>query len=139
MQVVAAALAGLIFGVGLIVSGMSNPAKVQNFLDITGSWDPSLIFVMAGAIAVASVGFRLLSRRTAPLFAETFHWPRRQDLDARLIGGAAVFGAGWGLSGYCPGPALTALPLLDSGTMIFVVAMLAGIWLAIRQDRIAVA
>ncbi len=139
MRMVFSGLAGLLFGLGLVISGMSNPAKVQNFLDVAGTWDPSLAFVMAGAIAVTAPGFRLLSRQTAPLFSDLFHWPNRRDVDVRLISGAAIFGVGWGLSGYCPGPALTALPHWDLGTVTFVVAMLVGIKLAIGQDRPATA
>lgn len=139
MRMVFSGLAGLMFGLGLVISGMSNPAKVQNFLDVTGSWDPSLAFVMAGAIAVTAPGFWLLSRRTVPMFSDVFHWPTRRDLDSRLIGGAAIFGIGWGLSGYCPGPALTALPHWDLRTVTFVVAMLVGIRIAIGRDQPATA
>ncbi len=130
MAVLAALLTGLIFGLGLIISGMANPAKVQNFLDVAGSWDPSLAFVMGGAIAVTLPGYRLLRRRSGPLFGDRFVWPGKTDLDPRLITGAAIFGVGWGLGGFCPGPALTALPIADTGTLIFVPAMLAGIVLA---------
>lgn len=132
MQVVSALLAGLVFGIGLIVSGMINPQKVQNFLDVFGAWDPSLAFVMGGAIAVAAPGFWLVLRRARPLFAQSFSLPQRRDIDARLVSGATLFGIGWGLSGYCPGPALTALPLLSEGTVVFVAALVAGFWLAKR-------
>lgn len=121
---------GLLFGIGLVVSGMSNPAKVLNFLDIAGNWDPSLIFVMGGAVAVAFLGFRLVLARQAPLLAPTFQVPTRRDLDARLISGAAMFGLGWGLSGLCPGPAFTAIGALTPAILTFVVAMMAGIWIA---------
>lgn len=131
-QVLSAMAAGLIFGLGLIVSGMANPAKVLNFLDLFGTWDASLAFVMGGAIAVALAGFRLLARRSKPLFADKFNWPTRSDLDARLIGGAATFGVGWGLVGFCPGPAITALTVGAASTFIFVPAMLAGMWIARR-------
>jgi len=123
-------LAGLIFGLGLLISGMANPAKVQNFLDLAGSFDPSLLFVMAGAVVVTLVGYRLVLRRPSPLLAEQFHLPAVKDIDARLVSGAALFGIGWGLSGFCPGPAITSLALLAEGTLVFVPAMFAGIALA---------
>jgi uncharacterized protein len=123
-------LAGLIFGLGLLISGMANPAKVQNFLDLAGAFDPSLIFVMAGAVVVTFAGYRLVLRRPRPVLAERFYLPAAKDIDARLVGGAALFGIGWGLSGFCPGPAITSLPLLAKGTLVFVPAMLAGILLA---------
>lgn len=123
-------LAGLIFGLGLLISGMANPAKVQNFLDLAGSFDPSLLFVMAGAVVVTLVGYRLVLRRPSPLLAEQFHLPAVKDIDARLVSGAALFGIGWGLSGFCPGPAITSLALLAKGTLVFVPAMFAGIALA---------
>jgi uncharacterized membrane protein YedE/YeeE len=130
MQFVSALLVGLLFGLGLVVSGMADPLKVQNFLDPIGTWDPSLAFVMAGAILVALPGFRLVRRRAAPLFAARFRMPTRSDIDSRLIAGAAVFGIGWGLAGYCPGPVLTAVPLGAPGTLVFVPAMFLGIFLA---------
>jgi uncharacterized membrane protein YedE/YeeE len=123
-------LAGLIFGLGLLISGMANPAKVQNFLDLAGSFDPSLIFVMAGALAVTFIGYRLVLRRERPVLAEQFYLPAGSIIDGRLIFGAALFGVGWGLSGLCPGPAIVSLPLLAKGTLIFVPAMLAGIAIA---------
>lgn len=121
---------GLLFGVGLIVSGMSNPAKVLNFLDLAGTFDPSLAFVMGGAVLVAFVGFRLVLAREKPLLAPRFQLPTRTDIDARLIVGPALFGIGWGLGGFCPGPAFTALSLAAPGTLAFVPAMLAGMWAA---------
>lgn len=121
---------GLIFGLGLIVSGMSNPAKVLNFLDVggipAGTWDASLAFVMAGAIAVTFIGFRRVLKRARPFFAERFHLPTRSDIDARIIAGPAIFGIGWGLAGFCPGPALTALGFGSRSAFIYVVAMFAG-------------
>jgi len=119
-------LSGLMFGFGLLLSGMANPAKVQNFLDLFGTWDPSLAFVMGGAIAVTMPGFWLVTRRSKPFFNDVFHPPTRTDFDARLITGAAIFGVGWGLGGFCPGPAMTALPLAAEGTLIFVATMLTG-------------
>ena len=130
MRLLANLAAGLIFGLGLLISGMANPAKVQNFLDLAGSFDPSLIFVMAGAVVVTFIGYRLVSRRTKPVLGEVFRIPTRSDIDAGLIAGAALFGIGWALSGYCPGPAITSIPLLAQGTLIFVPAMIAGIGLA---------
>ena len=125
-----ALLSGLVFGLGLVISGMSNPAKIQNFLDIAGTWDPSLAFVMGGAVFVTSIGYRLILKQPAPKFAAAFALPTRRDIDTPLIAGAALFGLGWGLGGFCPGPAFTALPLGDSGTLAFVPAMLAGMWAA---------
>ena len=119
-------ISGLLFGFGLLLSGMANPAKVQNFLDLFGTWDPSLALVMGGAIAVTMPGFWLVTRRSKPFFNDVFHLPTRTDFDARLITGAAIFGVGWGLSGFCPGPAMTALPLAAEGTLIFVATMLTG-------------
>ena len=119
-------ISGLLFGFGLLLSGMADPAKVQNFLDLFGTWDPSLAFVMGGAITVTMPGFWLVIRRNKPFFNEVFHLPSRTDLDARLITGAAIFGVGWGLGGFCPGPAITALPLAAEGTLIFVATMLTG-------------
>lgn len=125
---------GLIFGVGLIVSGMSNPAKVLNFLDIGGipggTWDPSLAFVMAGAVAVTFIGFNRVLKLTRPFFAERFYVPTRNDIDRRIIVGPAVFGIGWGLAGFCPGPALTALGYGSASAFIFVAAMCVGMVLA---------
>jgi len=119
-------ISGLLFGFGLLLSGMADPAKVQNFLDLFGTWDPSLAFVMGGAIAVTMPGFWLVIRRNKPFFNDVFHLPSRTDLDPRLITGAAIFGVGWGLGGFCPGPAMTALPLAAEGTLIFVATMLTG-------------
>jgi uncharacterized membrane protein YedE/YeeE len=125
---------GLIFGFGLLLSGMSDPAKVLNFLDLggiaSGTFDPSLAFVMAGAVAVTFVGFRLVLRGSHPMFADRFHLPTRRELDIRIVAGPAIFGVGWGLAGFCPGPALTALGFGTRAAVIFVVAMFAGMWLA---------
>lgn len=131
MKQLLALVSGLVFGTGLIVSGMANPAKVLNFLDLFGTWDPSLAFVMGGAIAVTAPGYALLFRnRQTPFFGSAFRVPTRNDLEPKLLTGAAVFGIGWGLGGFCPGPALTALPIAASGTLIFVPFMLAGMWIA---------
>jgi uncharacterized membrane protein YedE/YeeE len=130
MQIVFALICGLIFGIGLIVSGMANPAKVQNFLDVFGNWDPSLAFVMGGAIAVTLPAFIAMPRLGKPFFADAFQFPTRSDLDAKLLAGAAVFGVGWGLGGFCPGPAVTGVSFGQSATLLFVVAMLVGMMLA---------
>ncbi len=126
MRAVAGFAIGLLFGLGLVVAGMTDPAKVLNFLDLFGTWDASLAFVMGGAVATAFVGYRLVLRRSRPLLADGFALPTATAVDRNLVAGAAMFGIGWGLGGYCPGPALTALPLLAPGTVVFVVAMLAG-------------
>lgn len=130
MRALVSLVSGLIFGIGLIVADMTNPVKVQNFLDITGTWDPSLILVMGAAIGVTMPGYWYLRKHGRPLFSEGFSWPTRTDLDAKLITGAAMFGFGWGLGGFCPGPALTALPGGAGGGLVFVVAMLAGLCLS---------
>jgi len=120
-------LAGLIFGSGLIISGMINPAKVQNFLDITGTWDPSLALVMGAALLVTGIGYKLVLRLPHPLFDAKFQIPALTAIDAKLLGGAAMFGLGWGLAGFCPGPAITAAALLRGEVFIFLAAMLAAI------------
>ncbi|MCC7252569.1 DUF6691 family protein [Hyphomicrobium sp.] len=128
MGVIGALVAGLVFGLGLILSGMADPAKVLNFLDVAGAWDPSLAFVMAGAIGVAAPGFWLVRRRAAPLADPAFHVPpANAPIDRTLLIGAAVFGIGWGLAGFCPGPALVSVPLAAPGTIAFVAAMVAAI------------
>ncbi|GAA4135407.1 DUF6691 family protein [Aminobacter aganoensis] len=121
---------GLLFGVGLLVSGMSDPAKVLNFLDLAGTWDASLAFVMGGAVLVAFVGYRLVLARGEPIAGDRFHLPTRNDIDARILAGPALFGIGWGLGGFCPGPALTALGLGATGTLAFIPAMILGMWAA---------
>ena len=121
---------GLLFGVGLVVSGMSNPAKVLNFLDLFGTWDPSLAFVMGGAVLVAFLGYRLVLHRDHPVAASRFDLPQHESIDVQLITGAAIFGLGWGMSGFCPGPAITALGLGAAGTLAFLPAMIAGMWAA---------
>ncbi len=135
MNIPVHAVAGLIFGIGLIVSGMANPAKVKNFLDIAGTWDPSLAFVMGAAVLVTFLGYRVAFRQGVPLLAERFNLPTKSDIDRRLLIGAGLFGIGWGLGGYCPGPALAALPLLAQGTLVFVPAMLVGLAVARRAAR----
>ena len=118
--------AGALFAVGLTVSGMTRPAKVVGFLDLAGDWDASLAFVMMGAIAVHFVAYRLVLRRPAPLFDGSFHLPTRRDIDLRLVLGAAVFGVGWGLGGYCPGPGLVSAAAGALGAVVFVVGMTVG-------------
>jgi uncharacterized membrane protein YedE/YeeE len=117
---------GLLFGLGLAVSAMINPAKVIGFLDLAGSWDPSLALVMAGGLAVTIPAFRLVLKRDRPLLEARFFLPTRKDFDRRLIGGAILFGVGWGLAGLCPGPALTALVTLDGTIWLFAAAMVGG-------------
>ena len=126
MGLIAALVAGLIFGAGLIISGMTDPAKVQNFLDIAGQFDPSLAFVMVGAIAVTVVGYRFVLSRPAPLASPTFHLPTKTRIDTRLVVGAAIFGIGWGLAGFCPGPALVSLGIGSEGAQVFVLFMALG-------------
>lgn len=121
-----AAAAGALFGVGLAVAGMTRPGKVIGFLDLTGAWDASLAFVMVGAIMVHFIALRLIKRRGAPLFDQTFHLPTRRDLDPRLLTGAAVFGIGWGLGGYCPGPGLVSAGAGSVPALVFVVGMTIG-------------
>jgi len=125
-------LAGLLFGLGLAMSGMTDTAKVLGFLDIAGNWDPDLAFVMGGAVLVTLVSFPLVLRRSTPLLGDRFQLPARRDIDVRLLSGAALFGVGWGIYGYCPGPALSALVYGDLNTLAFVLAMLAGMALAGR-------
>ncbi len=129
MQAIATLAAGMLFGLGLVISDLINPAKVLNFLDVAGTWDPSLAFTMGAAVLTTSVGYKL-AFEGKPIFGGTFHLPTATDIDARLIGGAALFGIGWGLVGYCPGPAIAALSLGSPSTVIFVAAMLAGMAMA---------
>jgi uncharacterized membrane protein YedE/YeeE len=124
---VAAALAGALFALGLLISGMTDPGKVTAFLDVTGSWDLTLAFVMAGAIAIHAPLARIVRARRAPLYDTRFHDPPRKRIDAQLLLGAAVFGVGWGLSGYCPGPALVSLGGGAVPALVFVGAMVLGI------------
>ena len=123
---------GLLFGLGLSLGGMTQPAVVLGFLDIFGAWDPRLVFVMAGAVLTTAVGYRLLLRRPRPLLAERFQWPTSRRIDARLVGGAALFGIGWGIAGYCPGPALASLGAGVPALLVLVACMIAGWWLAAR-------
>ncbi|MFH0131847.1 DUF6691 family protein [Variovorax sp. VaC1] len=122
----ASLLAGLVFGLGLIVSGMANPAKVLGFLDLAGAWDPSLAFVMAGAIAVGMVAFMVARRRTVSFLGAEMRLPSARHIDRRLIVGSLLFGVGWGIAGFCPGPGLVALGMGETKALVFVAAMLAG-------------
>ena len=126
MQIVMAFIVGLVFGIGLIISGMTDPAKVQGFLDLAGRWDPSLAFVMAGAILVGLVAFHLAARCDRSLLGDVIHLPTATRIDGRLVLGGLAFGAGWGLAGFCPGPALASLVSDSVKPLIFTVAMLAG-------------
>ncbi|MBB1598285.1 YeeE/YedE family protein [Achromobacter sp. UMC46] len=126
MAALIAFASGLVFGLGLIVSGMANPAKVLGFLDVAGSWDPSLAFVMAGAVLVTAAGFAVLRRRRASVSGEPMCWPAATRIDLRLAAGSLAFGAGWGLAGFCPGPALVAASAGVTEALIFVAAMVAG-------------
>ena len=121
-------LAGVIFGIGLAISGMTKPQKVIGFLDIFGNWDPTLLFVMVGAIIVHFIGYKLVLKRPSPLFAVKFHVPTRQDINPRLLGGAAVFGMGWGLGGYCPGPAVASITTGWSTVSTFIIFMIVGMF-----------
>ncbi len=129
MRIVLAFVAGLVFGLGLLLSGMADPAKVLGFLDLAGAWDPSLAFVMAGAIAVGALAFALARRRAKALLGDAMRLPTATAIDRRLVAGSLMFGAGWGLAGFCPGPALVALGLGAPQALIFVAAMLAGMGL----------
>jgi uncharacterized protein len=140
LKIFIALLIGALFGAGLVVSGMSNPANVLNFLDLaaipTGTWDARLMFVMGGGVLVTAIGFPWLMRRARPMFADRFAWPTSSAIDKRLITGAALFGIGWGLAGYCPGPAFANIGA-SMGTgirdmLFFIPAMLIGMWVATK-------
>jgi uncharacterized membrane protein YedE/YeeE len=126
MRFIAPLFCGLIFGAGLLMSGMVQPTKVLGFLDIFGAWDPSLAVVMAAALAVSVPGFMLANRRSQPWLAQQYFWPSKSEIDLPLVTGAALFGVGWGLVGLCPGPALESLATLSPGVVAFTVAMAAG-------------
>lgn len=126
MQILTALACGAIFGLGLSLSGMLDPARVRGFLDVGGAWDPSLAFVLGGAVMVAFAGMVMRRRLRQPAFDDSFHLPATTPIDTRLILGSAIFGIGWGLAGFCPGPALAALSLGLTPVMLFVLAMLAG-------------
>jgi uncharacterized membrane protein YedE/YeeE len=129
MNIFAALLAGLVFGLGLIVSGMADPAKVLGFLDLTSRWDPSLAFVMAGAILVGGVAFAVARRRTKSFLGLDMKLPTAQHIDRSLVGGSVLFGIGWGIAGFCPGPGLVALGMGEAKALVFVASMLVGMGL----------
>lgn len=133
IQHIAALASGLIFGIGLILSGMTNPAKVQHFLDLADRWDPSLGFVMMGAIPVAWLGYRLIEKRRSTLTGDALHLPGTSQITRPLIVGSLLFGAGWALAGFCPGPAIAAAGGGLRQAIIFLAAMVAGMWL---HDRV---
>jgi uncharacterized membrane protein YedE/YeeE len=144
MAMIATFLCGLIFGLGLMVSGMAQPAKVLNFLDLFGTWDASLAFVMAGALVVSGAGYALAKRRARPLLVPQSRWPNMTGIDRPLVIGSTLFGIGWGLVGLCPGPALINLATLSPPVIVFVVAMAAGMvlydqWTARRAAAMAIA
>ena len=117
---------GLLFGAGVTISGMVNPMKVLNFLDILGPWDATLIFVMCAGLVVTLLGYQIILKRNSPLFATSFRLPTSQDIDTKLLGGAALFGLGWGISGFCPGPAVASVVFGRTESITFVIAMAAG-------------
>ena len=129
MKLLTALLAGMLFGLGLILSSMSNPSKVLGFLDLAGSWDPSLAFVMGGAVLVGSLVFPFASKRKQSILGEVMHLPKATQIDHRIVLGSIAFGVGWGLAGYCPGPALASLTQGGTKPLIFVIAMLVGMGL----------
>jgi len=130
--ILASVFCGALFGVGLVVSGMTDPLKVQGFLDITGPWQPALMWVMGGAVAVTMLSFPLVLKRERPVLTFAFHLPNPAPVERRLLIGSALFGIGWGLSGYCPGPAFVTAAINPTEAMYFIPAMLAGFWLAGR-------
>lgn len=133
MRILSALAAGIVFGLGIAISGMGDPAKVLNFFDIFGIWDPSLALVMGSALTVAAIGYRLVfAQRTAPMFDAKFNLPTAKNIDAKLVGGSAVFGVGWGISGFCPGGAIPALGFAPWPTALFLASMGAGILIAQR-------
>ena len=135
MQVVMALIAGLVFGIGLIVAGMTDPSKVIGFLDLAGTWNPSLAFVMGGAILVGLVAFRFAGKREKSLLGEAMRLPTASHIDRRLVLGGLAFGVGWGLAGYCPGPALASLATGAAEPVIFTIAMLVGMGIFELLDR----
>jgi len=136
VTVLGALAAGLVFGVGLILSGMTDPGKVKGFLDVAGNWDPSLAFVMGGAILVGFFAFRLAGRRGRTFLGGALQLPNRRDIDLRLLGGSIVFGVGWGLAGFCPGPALVSFASGVDQAAVFVAAMLGGMVVYTAAERL---
>jgi len=133
-RIIIALISGLIFGAGLVISEMVNPTKVQNFLDLFGNWDSSLAFVMGGAVAVTLVTSRFILKRKTPIFAERFYMAVKTSIDARLILGASLFGLGWGLSGYCPGPGLLNAMINQGEAVVFLPALIIGGWIGQRYS-----
>lgn len=129
-QQVSALVSGLVFGIGMAISGMTNTERVQGFLDLAGAWDPTLAFVMGGGLIVTFIGYKFVLKKPSPIFADTFHLPTKTDIDKTLLIGAVLFGAGWGLVGYCPGPAIAGLSYAYPTTLLFVATMLVGLSLA---------
>jgi uncharacterized membrane protein YedE/YeeE len=127
MKVMSAYAIGLVFGIGIMISGMANPAKVLNFFDFSGIWDPSLAFVMGGALFVTAIGYRFVLQRPAPRLDSVFHLPTKKDIDLPLVAGSATFGVGWGIAGFCPGGAIPALGSGRAEVVIFMVALVVGI------------
>jgi hypothetical protein len=139
MGKLATLLSGLLFGTGLTISGMVNPMKILNFLDIFGPWDATLIIVMGSGLVVTLLGYQIIFKRSAPLFATSFRLPTSQDIDAKLLGGAALFGLGWGLSGFCPGPAIASVVFGNTESITFVISMAAGMIVTRQiQDRMRI-
>lgn len=130
MRIIVAYIIGIIFGLGISISGMANPAKVLNFFDVAGTWDPSLIFVMGGAVVVTFLGYRFVLKRPMPIFDRQFLLPGSNVIDLKLLGGSAVFGIGWGIAGFCPGGALPALGTGRVEVILFTAALVAGIFAA---------
>ena len=139
MQLLTALMSGLLFGLGLIISGMTDPSKIIGFLDLAGGWNPSLAFVMGGAVMVGLAAFRFAANRPKAILGDAMRLPTARHIDRRLVLGGLAFGAGWGLAGYCPGPALASLATGSSEPIIFVIAMLAGMAVFEVQDRLAAA
>ncbi len=129
-QQLSALVSGLVFGIGMAISGMTNTERVQGFLDLAGAWDPTLAFVMGGGLIVTFIGYKFVLKNPAPIFGDTFHLPTKTDIDKTLLIGAVLFGAGWGLVGYCPGPAIAGLSYAYPTTLLFVPTMLVGLFLA---------
>jgi len=134
-SILAALISGTIFGLGLCVSEMINPARVIGFLDVAGNWDATLLLVMVAAVTVTGIGFPFVTRRVKPVLANRFIFPEKSDIDLRLIAGSVIFGIGWGIAGLCPGPAVTALVSMSPSILMFVAAMAGGQWLASRLER----
>ncbi|CTQ63096.1 DUF6691 family protein [Roseibium album] len=138
MRLLSAFAIGLVFGCGILISGMGNPAKVMNFFDVAGTWDPSLAFVMGGALLVTAIGYRLVFKMDRPAFSSTFSLPTKQDLDVKLIGGSAIFGIGWGMTGFCPGGLVPVLGLGLGEPLLTGAAIVAGMLAARLATRMTI-